>query len=120
MGTPARPEAEIADSPAAAAAPIHPRPIGVIHGAGARNTQRLAWQAISVKLTADPALRYTDGGRAFLRWMALHSMQADEWREFIDAIPQHWLKEVSRVAVSMSEEWQQFAERLGTKLEAAS
>ena len=89
-------------------------------GLGARNAQRLAWPAISVKLTADPALRYTDGGRAFLRWMALHSMQPDEWREFIDAIPQHWLKEVSRVAVSMSEEWQQFADRLGTKLEAAS
>ena len=111
---------KIADSPAAAAAPIPPRPLGVIHGAGARNAQRLAWPAISGKLTADPALRYTDGGRAFLRWMALHSMQADEWREFIDAIPQHWLKEVSRIAVSMSEEWQQFADRLGTKLEAAS
>jgi hypothetical protein len=75
---------------------------------------------ISAKLAADPALRYTDGGRAFLRWMALHSMQADEWREFIDAIPQHWLKDVSRIAASMSEEWRQFAERLGRKLEWAS
>ncbi len=119
-GTPARPAEEVADRPAAAATPISPRPIAVIHGAGARQTQRLAWPAISAKLTADPALRYTDGGRAFLRWMALHSMQADEWREFIDAIPQHWLKEVSRIAASMSEEWRQFAERLGTKLEAAS
>ena len=119
-GTPARPAEEVADRPAAAATPISPRPIAVIHGAGARDAQRLAWPAISAKLTADPALRYTDGGRAFLRWMALHSMQADEWREFIDAIPQHWLKEVSRIAASMSEEWRQFAERLGTKLEAAS
>jgi hypothetical protein len=104
----------------AAAAPAPPAPVGIIHPGGTRTAQRVAWPTISAKLTADPALRYTDGGRAFLRWMALHSMQADEWREFIDAIPQHWLKEVSRIAGSMSQEWQQFAERLGTKLEAAS
>ena len=119
-GTPDRPAEKVADSPAAAATPIPPRPIGILQGAGARHAQRLAWPAVSAKLTADPALRYTDGGRAFLRWMALHSMQADEWREFIDAVPQHWLREVSQLAASMSEEWRQFAERLGTKLEAAS
>jgi hypothetical protein len=96
-------------------------PIRTIHpagGAGARGVPRLAWPALSGKLAGDPALRYTEGGRAFLRWMSMHSMQADEWREFIDAIPQHWLEEVGRMAVSMSEEWRQFAERLGSKLEA--
>jgi hypothetical protein len=111
---------EVAGSPVAAVAPAPPAPVGIIHPGGIRTAQRVAWPTISAKLTADPALRYTDGGRAFLRWMSLHSMQADEWREFIDAIPQHWLKEVSRIAGSMSQEWQQFAERLGTKLEAAS
>ncbi len=119
-GAPARATEQVAISPVAAAAPVSPAPVGIIHGGGARTAQRVAWPTISAKLTADPALRYTDGGRAFLRWMALHSMQADEWREFIDAIPQHWLKEVSRIAASMSQEWQQFADRLGTKLEAAS
>jgi ParB-like chromosome segregation protein Spo0J len=118
--TPGRPAEKVASSPAAAAAPVPPASVGVIHGAGTRNAPRLAWPTISAKLAADPALRYTDGGRAFLRWMALHSMQADEWREFIDAIPQHWLKDVSRIAASMSEEWRQFAERLGSKLEWAS
>jgi hypothetical protein len=118
-GTPDRSADEVMGSPAAAVL-VPPAPVGIIHGGGARTAQRVAWPTISAKLTADPALRYTDGGRAFLRWMALHSMQADEWREFIDAIPQHWLKEVSRIAGSMSQEWQQFAERLGTKLEAAS
>jgi ParB-like chromosome segregation protein Spo0J len=118
-GTPGRPAENVAASPTQAAPPDPPRPVGIIHGGGARTAQRLAWPAISAKLTADPALRYTDGGRAFLRWMALHSMQSDEWREFVDAIPQHWLKEVSRIAAGMSQEWQQFADRLGTKLEAA-
>ena len=87
---------------------------------GTTSTQQLAWSAISPKLTSDPALRYTEGGRAFLRWMAVHAMQADEWQEFIDAIPQRWMKDVCQLAVSMSEEWRQFAEQLRYKQEAAS
>jgi hypothetical protein len=80
----------------------------------------IAWQAISPKLTSDPALRYTDGGRAFLRWMAQHAMQADEWREFADAIPQRWLKDVRQLAATMSDEWREFAEQLKYRHEAAS
>lgn len=87
---------------------------------GTSSIQQLAWPAISAKLTGDPTLRYTDGGRAFLRWMSVHSMQADEWREFIDAIPQRWLKEVSQIALSMSEEWGEFAQQLRCKQGAAS
>jgi ParB-like chromosome segregation protein Spo0J len=96
-------------------------PIRAIHAAvAARGAQRVAWSAVATKLAGDPTIRYTEGGRAFLRWMSGHSMQSDEWREFVDAIPQHWLDEVSRIAVSMSEEWRQFADRLGNKMEAAS
>lgn len=86
---------------------------------GAANAQQLTWSAVSAKLTGDPALRYTEGGRAFLRWMAMHSMQADDWREFIDAIPQRWLSHVSLIAVGMSEEWRQFAEQLRYRQETA-
>lgn len=75
----------------------------------------LTWQAIAAKITGDPALRYTEGGRAFLRWMAAHSMQADEWREFADAIPNRWLSDVLRIAAGMSEEWRQFAEQIERK-----
>jgi ParB-like chromosome segregation protein Spo0J len=96
-------------------------PVRAIHGAAAaRGAPRVAWSAVAAKLAGDPTIRYTEGGRAFLRWMSGHSMQSDEWREFVDAIPQHWLDEVSRIAVSMSEEWRQFADRLGNKVEAAS
>jgi hypothetical protein len=95
-------------------------PVKSIHqGTGARNASRLVWPAVSAKLAGDPALRYTEGGRAFLRWMAAHALQADEWREFIDAIPRYWLEDVSRVAVGMSEEWRQFADRLSARIEAA-
>jgi ParB-like chromosome segregation protein Spo0J len=69
-----------------------------------------AWAVVAPKLHSDPALRYTEGGRAFLRWMGAHSMQADEWREFVDAIPAHWLDDVRRIAFGMAGEWRQFAE----------
>lgn len=84
----------------------------VVGRAGSDSIQVLTWPAISAKLAGDPTLRYTDGGRAFLRWMAMHSMQGDEWREFIDAIPPRWLKEVGQVAASMKEEWQEFSQQL--------
>lgn len=104
-----------------AAADQAPQPVRSIHqGPSGRSTHPLAWTAISAKLAGDPSLRYTEGGRAFLRWMALHATQADEWREFIDAIPKHWLRDVSRIADSMSGEWREFAEHLGRKQEAAS
>jgi hypothetical protein len=78
----------------------------------------LAWAGVAPKLTRDPVLRYTEGGRAFLRWMSAHSMRADEWREFADAIPTHWLDDVRRIALGMSEEWRQFAEWIKCRQEA--
>ncbi|HEY7142677.1 MAG TPA: ParB/RepB/Spo0J family partition protein [Streptosporangiaceae bacterium] len=113
-----------AGQPAKAPRPPAAPPVRAIHaplgaGAGSR-APGLALRMISAKLASDPSLRYTEGGRAFLRWMAGHCLGHDEWREFIDAIPAHWLPEVSRIAAGMSEEWRQFAERLGNKLEAAS
>lgn len=84
-----------------------------------RESRQLTWPDICTKLTSDPALRYTDGGRAFLRWMAAHSMQADEWREFIDAIPQRWMKDVSQAAMVMSEQWREFAMQMRYRQEAA-
>ena len=80
--------------------------------------QRQDWLAISAKVTRDPTVRYTEGGRAFLRWMAAHAARVDEWAEFVDAIPEHWLEEVGRTAVSMSEEWRLFAERLSSRLDS--
>ena len=95
-------------------------------GTGKRSTDnrqdapQQSWLAISAKLTNDPTLRYTEGGRAFLRWMAVHAAHAEEWREFIDAIPVHWLKDVNLIASGVSEEWRLFAEWLRTKQEPAS
>lgn len=100
--------ADAAVPPVPAASPLRAR-------AGLPDAQQLAWPTIAAKLASDPTLRYTDGGRAFLRWMAAHAAQADEWREFIDAVPVHWLRDVSRIADTVSGEWQDFAERLRSR-----
>jgi len=79
-----------------------------------------SWSSISAKLAGDPAIRYTEGGKEFLRWMALRAEHIDEWRELIDAIPDHWLGGIASVAETISEEWGQFAVRLRGRYEAAS
>jgi ParB-like chromosome segregation protein Spo0J len=77
------------------------------------------WSEISPKLVGDPSLRYTEGGRAFLRWMSAHMSNANQWREFADSIPAHWLGDVSTMAEQASEEWRVFAEHLKSRQDEA-
>ena len=85
-----------------------------------QHARPLTWAEVSSKVTNDPAVRYTDGGRAFLRWMACHATATDEWTEFVDAIPVHWLGDIGLIAASISEEWRRFAEWVSDREEAAS
>jgi len=110
-------DASLNSSPSGKSADIHTARRNV-HSRS--NIQQLTWSAVSAKLANDPALRYTEGGRAFLRWMALHAANTEEWGEFVDAIPVHWLGDISLVASEVSEEWRRFAERLRSKRASAS
>jgi ParB-like chromosome segregation protein Spo0J len=84
------------------------------------HARQLTWTEISCKITSDPAVRYTDGGRAFLRWMTRHAAATDEWREFVDAIPVHWLEDIESIAAQISEEWGRFANWVRDREESAS
>jgi ParB-like chromosome segregation protein Spo0J len=84
------------------------------------HARQLTWAEISGKVTSDPAVRYTDGGRAFLRWMACHAAATDDWREFVDAIPVHWLEDIGSIAMAISEEWSRFADWVRDREESAS
>jgi ParB-like chromosome segregation protein Spo0J len=77
-----------------------------------RTTSQQNWTEISAKLMNDPSLKYSEGGRAFIRWMTLHAENTREWREFTDAVPAHWLKDISLIADSIRQEWCEFAEQL--------
>jgi ParB-like chromosome segregation protein Spo0J len=80
----------------------------------------VAWSGISVKIRNDPALRYTEGGRAFLQWMAQHALNAEDWRELVSAVPQHWVDDVTTIADSVSAEWRMFAAQLRRRGAAGS
>ncbi|WP_030205766.1 ParB N-terminal domain-containing protein [Streptomyces sp. NRRL S-87] len=75
-----------------------------------------AWTTVAAKMATDPAIRYTAGGREFLRWMQLHANEPDDgWRELVDAVPAHWLGVIAPIAERIGKEWSQLAERLKTK-----
>jgi hypothetical protein len=75
------------------------------------------WSMLSPKLANDPSLKYTAGGRAFLGWMVMHVIGSGEWREFIDAIPVHWLADLSLVAEQAGQDWMEFSEELRRRQE---
>lgn len=77
----------------------------------------LTWEGVAAKIANDPGVRYTEGGKEFLRWMALHATDPDGWRDFLNAIPAHWLSVVAPIADSVGREWCLFAERLKSKQE---
>ncbi|MBO3749441.1 ParB-like nuclease domain-containing protein [Streptosporangiaceae bacterium NEAU-GS5] len=72
----------------------------------------ITWSTVRPKLTEDPALRYTESGRQFLRWLDTRAPHDGEWRKIIDAIPPHWADTIVSVAYSVSEEWTEFAREL--------
>jgi ParB-like chromosome segregation protein Spo0J len=90
-----------------------PTRIGPQHGR--RSVQPPAWPRIAPKLAGDPSLRYTEGGRAFMRWMTMHMTNAGQWRDFVDSVPSHWLDDLSAVAEQASDEWRDFAEHLKSR-----
>ena len=58
----------------------------------------------------DPTFRYTDTGRAFLRWM--DAKVPVDWDRFLDELPPHSALLISCVARRCAEEWADFAEAL--------
>jgi hypothetical protein len=75
-----------------------------------------AWTTVAAKMAADPTIRYTAGGREFLRWMQLHAAEPDDgWRELIDAVPAHWLGVIAPIAERIGKEWSLLAEGLKTR-----
>ncbi|WAX76369.1 ParB/RepB/Spo0J family partition protein [Streptomyces sp. KMM 9044] len=77
-----------------------------------------AWEVVAAKVANDPCIRYTEGGKEFLQWMALHATDPGGWQELVNAIPTHWLSVIAPIAESVSKEWSLFAERLRSRQEA--
>jgi hypothetical protein len=78
-----------------------------------------SWPEIAAKMANDPAIRYTESGKNFLRWMSLHAADPHRWREFLNTIPAHWQTVIAPIADTMSQEWNQFAQQLKNQQESA-
>jgi hypothetical protein len=78
------------------------------------------FSVIPAKLANDPTLRYSESGRVFIRWLSLHVIDVAEWRNMIEAVPDHWRNGISALADAVAEEWNEFAKELRGKMESAS
>ncbi|MEW2353502.1 ParB/RepB/Spo0J family partition protein [Spirillospora sp. NPDC029432] len=112
----ARTQTHPGDEVAEALAPA-PRVNGVQERRKNHTDAPLTWGGVAAKVANDPAIRYSEGGKEFLRWMTLHATDPDRWREFLNAIPAHWHSVLAPIADSVSKEWTLFAERLKHKQE---
>ncbi|WBC07563.1 ParB/RepB/Spo0J family partition protein [Micromonospora sp. WMMA1947] len=112
-----RPDGEPDDRAATATAASPAAPRAVVRRKGCSDAP-LTWAGVAEKLATDPSIRYTEGGRAFIRWMAWHAGAPDRWRDVAGSIPPHWLSVIAPIADSISKEWSLFAEQLKRKQEA--
>jgi hypothetical protein len=72
----------------------------------------LTWAAIRPKLSEDPTVRYTESGRALLRWLDTRMPGEGEWRKILEAVPPHWVDVLAGAAHSCGDEWHEFAREL--------
>ncbi|WP_409493578.1 ParB/RepB/Spo0J family partition protein [Amycolatopsis sp. cmx-11-12] len=78
--------------------------------------QGLDWRAALLELGKDPSLRFTDGGRALLRWLDAHTAGMEEWKQHIDNLPPHSLRTVAKLAQQNSVAWQEVLEYLEDRI----
>jgi hypothetical protein len=74
--------------------------------------------ALLRNLRKDPSLRFTESGRALLRWLDMRAVGPDGWRQLLESIPPHCTYVVADLARGAAEDWRQFADRLKQRAEA--
>jgi ParB-like chromosome segregation protein Spo0J len=63
-------------------------------------------------LMKDPALRYTDSGRALLGWLNSRTVSIEDWARIVETVPPHCARMVAAYARRVAESWAQFASKL--------
>ncbi|MFI6693856.1 ParB/RepB/Spo0J family partition protein [Streptomyces sp. NPDC050433] len=88
-----------------------PRRAGAVAGMPAA-PRRGEWHAVRTNLSSDPAVKYAENGRAFVRWFDGHVVEPVEWCELVDAVPPHWRDSVAELARSCAGAWLELAQEL--------
>ncbi|SDG08107.1 Chromosome segregation protein Spo0J, contains ParB-like nuclease domain [Lentzea fradiae] len=63
-------------------------------------------------LRRDPSLRFTENGRATLRWLEAHAVTSGEWRPIVAGMPSHCRELVAEMARGCAEAWLEMADAL--------
>lgn len=71
--------------------------------------------AMVQRLRADPALRFSQSGRALLRLLCLHTMSDEAWEQIIQNVPAHCREAVANLARECAYLWLHIAERVDQK-----
>jgi hypothetical protein len=71
-------------------------------------------------LARDPSLRFTDSGRAILRWIMTTTTATDRCREFSAAVPADAKKTCATLARAYAADWLYFADQLERRAAAGS
>ena len=72
--------------------------------------------AVIERLTADPALRFTETGRMLLRLLHLHIIKTEEWQNIGEHIPPHCGGIVADLARDCAQMWQELADQVERNL----
>ncbi|GAB3874591.1 ParB N-terminal domain-containing protein [Kibdelosporangium lantanae] len=63
-------------------------------------------------LKKDPSLRFTEIGRALLRWLDTHTAGLEHWKQHADNVPAHSKHAIAKLARQNSDAWQELAQYL--------
>jgi ParB-like chromosome segregation protein Spo0J len=102
--------------------PVSRRRKGEQHGLGRGRGQRIGRNPVVLveRLSADPALRHTETGRALLRLLYYHMTKRGEWIKIAEYVPLHCGVAVVGLARECAQIWQEFAERVERRLDGAA
>lgn len=67
------------------------------------------------RLRADPALRFTETGRALLRLLHINLMMGQTWEKISDNVPLHCSNIVASLARDCAQLWEEFADQVERK-----
>jgi hypothetical protein len=96
--------------------PRPPRPLHRVRSRSGAEPEVVDSRSIMDNLRRDPSLRYTDSGRALLRWLDKHLVDSGECGDLVASVPPHCLPVVARLAQHVAAEWQVLADRLDKRM----
>jgi hypothetical protein len=102
------------------------RLVGAKNEAGRRRPERTRDKAgrdqdmLLRSLSNDPSLRFSETGRATLRWLFARIQRLDGWEEIVDMLPSHSAYLVAEVARNCGQEWLTLAAAAERRVESSA